>query len=86
MKLCMAVEESGGGGALDVQTGKRLMKEWIDRSVDGCGLSELSRSHSDRVFKRNNRRLMKFSCSRENRMPSVTGCREREREREKIDA
>lgn len=56
------------------EAGERVMKEWIDRCVDSCGLSELSRSHSDRVFKRNNRRLMKFSCRRENRMPSVTGC------------
>lgn len=83
MKPCIAVAESGG--ALDVQTGKRLMKEWIDRCVDSSGLSELSRSHSDRVFKRNNRRLMKFSCSGENRMPSVTGCRERERARGRKD-
>lgn len=72
--------QSRAKGPLDVQTGKRLMKECIDRCVDSCGLSELSRSHSDRVFKRNNRRLMKFGCSEENGMPSVTGCSARERE------
>lgn len=79
--LCAILEtcESVRHG-FDVQTGKRLMKECIDRCVDSCGSSELSRSHSDRVFKRNNRRLMKFGCSGENGMPSVTGCSAGERE------
>lgn len=54
IKLCSGSREAEG--PLDVQTGKRLMKGWIDRCVDSCGLSELSRSHSDRVFKGNNRK------------------------------
>lgn len=46
-------------------TGERLMREQTDRSTDTRGLSALSRSISDSVFKRQNRKLMKFSCDME---------------------